>query len=481
MNILFVEPEFPRASKSKNHNKFMPIGLLKLASYHRKKGDSICIVRGQVPKEEIYFEHLNGSTSKNKIPSQIFITSYFTYWSKYVKVSVQYYRKLFPRAKTVVGGIYASLMPEHCKKYTGCDEVFVGIHEKAELTPISFRYLEKYYGSVDYQIIHTSRGCIRRCEFCGVYKIEPKFTYKKSIGNEIQKKKIIFYDNNLLANPCIENILAELAYLKSKNKIQRCESQSGIDGRILEKNPDLAYLLKKAGFKNIRISWDGPLSDASHVHKQLKILKKVGYNLHEDVFIFMIYNWDISFEEMEKKRIKCWEWKVQITDCRYRPLNQTYDRYNGQKYRKGQTSRDYYIHKKAGWTDNKIRTFRKHIRRQNICTRLNILFYTNTIERKYLSRVNTRKLVFIARNYPKEELKVMLSSMKIPFWFPDAFNGKFSEFYVSKAAIYEDFVAETNKKVIVKNQESYNFKKWRNKHINQELDKVIIDCRAYSF
>lgn len=49
--------------------------------------------------------------------------------------------------------------------------------------------------------------------------------------------------------------------------------------------------------------------------------------------------------------------------------------------------------------------------------------------------------------------------MKIPFWFPDAFNGKFSEFYVSKEAIYKDFVIETDKKAIVKNQESYNFKK----------------------
>lgn len=145
-------------------------------------------------------------------------------------------------------------MPKHCKNYTGCDEVFTGIHQKAEDTPISYTYLEKHYGPIDYQIIHASRGCIRRCDFCGVYKIEPKFTFRKSIKNEIKKKKLILYDNNFLANPHIEDILTELVYLKSKNQIKWCEAQSGLNGRIIEKNPDLAHLLKKAGFKDIRIS-----------------------------------------------------------------------------------------------------------------------------------------------------------------------------------------------------------------------------------
>ena len=189
MNVLFVEPDFPRVSKSKNHSEFMPIGLIKLANYHRKLGNSICILRGEVPKQDIYFEAPNGRVKRNSLPDQIFITSYFTYWSKYVKKSVKYYKSIFPKSKVVVGGIYASLMPDHCKKYTGCDEVFVGVHEQAEKTPVSYRYMEKHYGPADYQIIHTSRGCVRRCEFCGVYKIEPEFTYKSSVLKEITKKK----------------------------------------------------------------------------------------------------------------------------------------------------------------------------------------------------------------------------------------------------------------------------------------------------
>ena len=459
MKILLVEPDFPKPCKSKNHNDFLPIGLLKLASYHRKKGDTICLVKGEVPKEDLIFEHPNGIRAKCSEPDRILITSYFTYWSLYVKKSVNFYRKQFPKKKIIVGGIYASLMPDHCKQYTGCDEVFVGIHPEAESVPISYRYLEKHYGPIDYQIIHTSRGCIRKCKFCGVHKIEPKFQYKPSIRQEIIKRKIIFYDNNLLANPHIEEILTELAYLKDKQKILWCEAQSGIDGRLFEKNPDLVYLLKKAAFKNIRISWDGELKDAPHIKKQIALLKKVGYSLRRNVFIFMIYNWDLPFDLMERKRLKCWDLKVQISDCRYRPLNQTYDRYNGQKFRTGQNGRDYHIHRESGWTDQKIRTFRKHIRRQNICVRLGIQFYSNEIERSYLNNYVRDELIELAK-YNYKNIEEILNSLKIQYWFPENYNGNGHQ--VLERDIFKEYENLTNKPAIYKNKISSRFIRWRN-------------------
>ncbi len=461
MKILLVEPAFPKPGKSKNHSDFLPLGLLKLASYHRKKGDIICLVRGEVSKEDLIFENPNGNQAKCSEPDKILITSYFTYWSLYVKRSVSFYRNQFPKKKIIVGGIYASLMPEHCKKYTGCDEVFVGIHPEAEAVPISYKYLEKHYGPIDYQILHTSRGCIRKCGFCGVYTIEPEFQYKTTIKKEIIKRKIIFYDNNLLANPAIENILSELAYLKYKQKITWCEVQSGIDGRLLLKNPDLAQLLKAAGFREIRISWDGVLSDAPKIERQIQLLEKAGFQLHRNLFVFMIYNWEIPFEEMEQKRLKCWEWKVQISDCRYRPLNQTHDRYNGQLYRRGQDGRDYHIHRTAGWTDKKIRLFRKHIRRQNICVRTRISFYSNDIERSFLNKYVRDVLIDIANYYPREEAEPILNQLKIPYWFPENYDG--NGHYRSQNEIFKEFEKLTNKSALRNgNVRTSHYKVWRN-------------------
>lgn len=374
-NILLIEPNFPIPKKSRNHKDFLPIGLLKLASYFKYKGINVNLSRLDEDFQS-NFDHFDFN------PDLILITSLFTYWAKYVKDAVNFCKTAFPGTRIVVGGVYASLMPDDCKNFTGCDEVYVGICDEAESCLPDYSLVD-----VDYQIIHSSRGCIRKCPCCGVYEIEPKFTYKKSIKSEITKRKIIFYDNNLLANPFIEKILEELVELKKNRTILNCESQSGFDGRILIANPNLGRLLKKANFINPKIAWDGEYSEADNIKKQIDILVSSGYN-YKEISVFMLFNHDLSFEEMEKKRIKCWKWNVQISDCRFRPLDLNYDNYNPYT-KKPQSRKDYYIH--PGWSDKLVRTFRSNIRKQNICVRQDIRYYSADIERKRISKEDATK------------------------------------------------------------------------------------------
>lgn len=388
MKVLLVEPDFPIPTKSKNHHNFLPIGLLKLASYHRGKGNEIKLVRGNLDV-------------KGFRPDKILVTSIFTYWSEYVRESVQHYRSKFPKARIVVGGIYASLMPDHCKEYTGCDDVFVGVHEGAESLPPAYDLVD-----VNYQIIHSSRGCTRKCRFCGVWKIEEKFEPKKSILQEICRPKLVFYDNNMLANPHIKDILSEIVEYRLNGKRLVCESQSGFDGRKM--TGKIARLLKQARFVNPRIAWDNEYSDRDRISRQVNMLADAGYP-RKDIYVFVLYNWNHDFETVEKKRIQCWEWGVQISDCRFRPLDQTFDHYNP---RRKQTSEDYYIHNR--WTDEEVKQFRKNVRRQNICVRHEIPFHSKILERKAIPQEKARRL----RNQSKEEVKRVLSDA----WFPGDFS-----------------------------------------------------------
>lgn len=171
-----------------------------------------------------------------------------------------------------------------------------------------------YYAINDTYDGYTSKGCTNKCPWCGVPKIEPK------------------YD------------------------------------RYIDIKPELAILLKKARFKNIRIAWDNSLSDRESIKKQIGLLEKAGYKA-KDISVFMIYNFNTPYAAMIKKLWFCGKWGVQITDCRYRPLKATSDNYNPGKYKKGQTGVDYHIHEKAGWTDKKIRDFRKQVRQHNIWIR----------------------------------------------------------------------------------------------------------------
>ena len=406
MNILLVEPNFPVPAKSKNHKNFLPIGLLKLGAMHRDNGNKVKLVRGEKTKQEIS----KIGTDQWSLPDKILITSLFTYWESHLIRSVNHYRSLFQDSEISVGGIYASLMPAKCRRIKGVDVVEEGINRKAEKYFPAYDLIGNNPHPIDYQIIHTSRGCKRKCSFCGTWKIEPNFIAKKSIKKEIRLKKIIFYDNNIFMNPYIENILEELIELKKKKEIIWCESQSGFDGRILVKKPPLAKMIKQAGFRYPRIAWDWKYRDHPKIKKQLDILINAGYNPKE-LYVFFLYNWDISFKEMEKKRIKCFDWQVQIADCRYRPLTQSYDNYNPHK--KKQTSEEYHIHK--GWTDILVRQFRKNVREQNICVRHGFPFYSNVFEHKAFGKTAMRK---VKKAKGIETKKEILERMEADYWFP---------------------------------------------------------------
>ena len=404
-NILLIEPNFPIPKKSKNHKDFLPVGLLKIGAFLISNGDNVILYRG-IPNTIEDRLHLI-----NYNPTEIWITSLFTYWAPHVKFAVGKYRRLFPRAKLVVGGIFASLFTnKEIIEFTECDEVFQGTMIEAE------EYLPNYAllpngDQIDYQILHTSRGCERRCPFCGTWKIEKTFTSIESIIGKVFKKKLVFYDNNFLKNPNVEKILNELIMLNKKREIEWCESQSGFDGRILMEKPHLGKLIKKEGFRNVRIAWDWRMNENKSIKRQIDILHHSGYP-YKDIFVFMLYDWDISFDEMEKKRKKCFQWGVQISDCRFRPLTQLFDNYNA---RKVQTSADYYIHEKMGWSDQLVKQFRKNVRRQNICIRQGVDLYVSDFEHKkvpkdFISDVKKIKSI--------KEKKDLLKKNNISYWDP---------------------------------------------------------------
>lgn len=424
--VLLLEPNFPIPNKSRNHYNFLPIGLLKIASYLRSKSIEVKLSRyEELNDNKKKYDNTVQTTLDNEIivdeshkddfkPDLICVTSIFTYWSKYVKNTVEYCKNYYGGdVPILVGGIYASLLPDHCKKYTKCDDVILGQIDMAEKLPPAYDLVD-----VDYQIIHTTRGCIRQCGFCGTYIIEPKWTCKRTIKDEIlanNKKKIIFYDNNLLANTFIEDILKELIELKKEKKISYVESQSGFDGRILTKKPYLAEMLKDAGFKNPKIAWDHSFKQYDSIKKQIDILIAGGFKAKE-LSIFMIYNYEenggLDYIEMEKKRVKCAEWGVQITDCRYRPLERTDDEYS--PYKRHQTNAEYHIN--PNWSDNEIRKFRRNIRRHNICMRHEVDYHSSILERKKIPKKDATRL----REMNYEEVKDYLPDAWSPLYFHDA-------------------------------------------------------------
>ena len=134
-----------------------------------------------------------------------------------------------------------------------------------------------------------------------------------------------------------------------------------------------------------------------------------GFN-SKDISVFMLYNYDLDYDELESKRVKCFEWKVQITDCRFRPLDEIKDNYSPHK-RNGQTNNDYFIHEK--WTDAAIRKFRRNVRRNNICVRHDVDYHSSLLERKKIPQEKAK--IFRESNY--EEVKDKLQMLGLRQYF----------------------------------------------------------------
>ena len=392
--VLLIDPAFPVANKSRNHKDLLPVGLLKISAYLKKYDIDTKLIR---LNDDCDFDNLFREFN----PDLVMVTSIFTYWAKEVKEAVKYSKDILPDVPVMVGGIFASLLPEKCKEYTGCDYVQQGIIKEAERLSPDYSILENEGKDINFQIVHSTRGCIRKCGFCGVYKIEPEFCGKKSIRDELIRKNLVFYDNNLLVNPYVEELLHELIDLRKEKLITRCESQSGFDGRILRKNPELAKLLKEANFKDPKIAWDGAVKSYAKRKEEIDVLVNAGYNPKE-IAIFMIYNHDLDYNELEEKRALCFKWGVQISDCRYRPLDRLDDGYNSHA-RKPQTNEEYHIN--PNWSDEEVRQFRRNVRRHNICIRHGMKYHSHKAERKKISKEES----MLYRDMDYDEAKKFLS------------------------------------------------------------------------
>ena len=371
--VLLIDPAFPIANKSRNHKDLLPVGLLKISSYLKSLGIETKLIR--LNNDVVYDEEI-----RNFNPELVMVTSVFTYWFNEVKEAVDYVRSVLPEVKIMVGGILVSLCYDDCRKEINADYFHRGVIDEAENIKPDYSILEKGGEDINYQIIHSSRGCKRHCKFCGVYKIEKNRDCVSSIENElIGKKNLVFYDNNLLENPNIEELLYELIRLRKERKITKCESQSGFDGRIL--NDKLACLLKAANFKDPKIAWDGPFKGFKRREEEISILERGGYS-RKEIAIFMLYNHDLSYEELEKKRA--------------RPLWKLSDGYNPHKRSQGKD--EYYIHE--GWTDEEVRQFRRNVRRHNICIRHNMKYHSRKAEIKKISKEESMRI----RNMTYDEI-----------------------------------------------------------------------------
>jgi len=295
-HILLVEPDY--------YTRYPPLGLLKLATYHKKKGASVELKRGV-------------SRDISEQPNIIYVTSLFTWAWEPVWKAIQSYSRLFPDSELWLGGLYASLMPEHAA-LSGIkpDHIFKGIFWDAENLRPDYSLVPKWNKKVGGSIVFASRGCVRSCKYCAVPELEGSLcAIKKSIRKLIWPghKRVIFFDNNFFANPSWESVLKEVEELDL-----RVDFNQGLDARLLsEKIAERISQLKIDRF--VRLSYDYPQMK-SHVKKAVEILKLHGIN-GRNILVYALYNFTDSPKDLFERIRDILSWGAVCYPMQYQPLN----------------------------------------------------------------------------------------------------------------------------------------------------------------
>ncbi len=234
-------------------------------------------------------------------PELVLVTSGMTYWYPGIFQVVEEIRKLHPRTSIALGGIYASLCPDHAEK-SGLFDVVYAKSELSEfldwlahrlqwdipsisgkISPIPAWHLIPHS---NYLVMRTTRGCLHNCSYCAASHLTPGVIRKTtdSIKNEIEflvdrfhVSNIALYDDDLSPPEVFEKFLLSIsdAFHGIRWHIPNAVSADVVTPRI-------ARLMKQNGFIQPRLSLphiDRRMTTHGLDMKSLKLLQQSVSNL----------------------------------------------------------------------------------------------------------------------------------------------------------------------------------------------------------
>ena len=284
--VLLVEPGY--------RNKYPPLGLMKLASYHRDLGHEVRFVKGE--QRSVQLEAWD----------RVYVTTLFSFeWDRTSDAIDFAVRAAAGQSERVfVGGIAASLMRDQFlaeSRWAGVrfiagllDEApAVSLHLSAEDcefgaddtagVPIERRVpdysiledVEYVYPVRDAYFGYASRGCVRKCHFCGVPKLEGGQKETAPLAGLVngvkdrygEKKDLVLMDNNITASARYKEVIAEIRDLGFQRSAtieragqrpvkRRVDFNQGVDARILAKTPMYLREMSTVCISPLRIAFD---------------------------------------------------------------------------------------------------------------------------------------------------------------------------------------------------------------------------------
>lgn len=160
------------------------------------------------------------------------ITTLFTFYWDITIDTINFAKRLCKKQDDVmVGGIMASLLSDEVEAATGI-KPFVGLLNTPgdidsgnglviDELPLDYSILEEIdyiYPANNAYFAYMTRGCVNKCKFCAVPKLEPQYCDYINLKKRIEftdkrfgaRKDLLLLDNNVLASNCYDQIINEI-------------------------------------------------------------------------------------------------------------------------------------------------------------------------------------------------------------------------------------------------------------------------------
>jgi hypothetical protein len=325
--ILLIEPGY--------RNKYPPLGLMKIAQYHGPAGkrDLVKFIKGE------------DRSVLGTAWDRIYVATLFSFEFPRIAQSIDFALTAAngQADKVFVGGIATSLMHERFlaePRWQGIRFIKGLLGEAPAISLQLDEFSEELYSDdttgapiedlvPDYSILdqitykypvrdayfaYTTRGCIRKCSFCGVPKLEGTQRDTESLSGLVRaveerygpKKDLILMDNNVVASPRFKDIVAEIrdlgflpgAKLRRPHErvaIQRrVDFNQGVDARILCKDPVYLRELSTICLKPLRIAFDH-LGLKNPYERAIRFAHEFGLG---ELSNYMLYNFHDSPDDL---------------------------------------------------------------------------------------------------------------------------------------------------------------------------------------
>ena len=162
------------------------------------------------------------------------VTTLFTFYWDITIETINFAKQLCKTDDGVmVGGIMASILADRVEAETGITPYIGTLHTPDELDPgngmiidalpLDYSILEEIdyqYPASDAYFAYMTRGCVNKCKFCAVPKLEPVYTEFLPVSEQVHlaeqrygaKRDLLLLDNNVLAscrfNDIVDDIIA---------------------------------------------------------------------------------------------------------------------------------------------------------------------------------------------------------------------------------------------------------------------------------